>query len=296
MLLLVNPAAGGTRARELLAWLETAARPDVGLRRHVSASLDDALACIAREPPGSRVIVVGGDGTLHRWLGALMAGAHEVALIPAGSGDDTARAFGLRGLDRHEQWRLACQAPARPIDVGRIDTEHEQRAFVSSLCAGFDAAIAMRAQRASAALGGLARYLLATLQEIAALRPQRLRVTVDGATVHDGEALFASALNTPTYGGGMPIAPQALVDDGRLNLVIAGRFGRLGALAMLPRLLRGRHLNHPRVAQHVFREALIEAGEALPLAADGEAMRPARRVALTVMPRALRVVTADLRD
>lgn len=290
MLLLVNPTAGGTRARELQAWLAAAVPSYPGLRMHVGTSLDDALARIAREPQGSRVIVVGGDGTLHCCLGALMAGGHEVALIPAGSGDDTARALGLRSLDRSEQLRLACQAQTRPIDVGRIETEHEQCPFVSSLCAGFDAAIALRAQRTPAALGGLARYLLATAQEIAALQPQRLRVTVDGTPVHDGAALFASALNTATYGGGMPIAPDAAVDDGRLNLVIAGRFGRAGALAMLPRLLRGRHLGHARVALHTFGDALIEADDPLPLAADGEAMRPARRVTLTVMPNALRVV------
>jgi YegS C-terminal NAD kinase beta sandwich-like domain len=67
-----------------------------------------------------------------------------------------------------------------------------------------------------------------------------------------GEVLFASALNTPTYGSGMPLAPMARVDDGRLEVLRAAAMGRARVLALLPRLLRGTHLGYRRVALQGF--------------------------------------------
>lgn len=257
-----------------------------------TATVDDARRRVEALPAGTRVVVAGGDGTVHALLPALVAGGHELALIAAGSGGDTARAFGVRSLGWGDALRAGLQGAARPIDLARVRTEHERALVVSSLCIGFDAAIAARALHGTRALGGLARYLLATVAEIAQLRPHAVRVSVDGRLLHEGEALFASALNTPTYGGGMPVMPTAAIDDGRLDVVVAGRFGRLGALAMLPRLLLGRHLGHPRVRHASFASLRVLADAPLPLAADGEPMRAARDVEVDVWPRALRVVTA----
>jgi diacylglycerol kinase family enzyme len=106
---------------------------------------------------------------------------------------------------------------------------------------------------------------------------------------HEGEALIATCLNTPSYGSGMPIAPAARVDDGALDVVVAVRFGRAGALAMLPRLLLGRHLGHPKVLAAQFAELAIEADVPIPLAADGEPLGESASVAVRVLPGALRV-------
>jgi diacylglycerol kinase family enzyme len=163
---------------------------------------------------------------------------------------------------------------------------------LSSLGAGFDAAVAWRALRGPVWIGGLPRYLLATLQEITALQLADLRITLDGRPVHSGQTLFASTLNTPSYGGGMPAVPGARIADGRLDLLLAGRFGRAGALAMLPRLLVGRHLGHAEVRTWAFEQLLIEAEAPLPLAADGEGMAAARRAEVRVLPAVLPVVMA----
>ena len=134
--------------------------------------------------------------------------------------------------------------------------------------------------------------LLATLREVAALQVATLRIDVDGKEVHNGAALMASTLNTPTYGGGMPAVPGARIDDGQLDLLVVGRFGRAGTLAMLPRLLLGRHLSHPRVACHRAGTFHFSSAAPLPLAADGEAMMPAADVTVRVLQRALQVVRA----
>jgi diacylglycerol kinase family enzyme len=292
-LVLLNRHARGGRAAAMGADLRGALSAlSPAARLVATASAAEAHAAIAALPPCGRVVVVGGDGTVHHLLPALLAGGHELALVPAGSGDDTARAFGLRGLSWHDALRLALTAPSRPIDLGEVRTECGVWPFVSSLCIGFDAAISARAQQGPRWLAGLPRYLMATIAEIVRLQAWQVKVTVDGEPFHDGPALFASVVNTATYGGGMPIAPMARLDDARLDLVVAGRFGRVGALAMLPRLLDGTHLGHPRVAHATLARMQVLCADPLPMAADGEPLPAARAVDIQVVPLRLRVVTA----
>ncbi len=162
--------------------------------------------------------------------------------------------------------------------------------FLSSLTAGFDSAVGLRAINGPRWLRGLPRYLLATFAELAALRNWSLQVTADGELIHDGPALFASTLNTPTFAGGMPAVPQARNDDGALDLLLAGAFGRAGTLRVLPLLLAGRHLGQPNVRTRAFRRMVISSPELVPLAADGEYLGEAKKITVNVRPGALRVV------
>lgn len=102
--------------------------------------------------------------------------------------------------------------------------------------------------------------------------------------------LFASSLNTPSYGSGMPAAPGARIDDGALDLLRVGAFGRLGALAMMPLLLTGQHLRHPRVAVGRFQSLRITSTAPVPLALDGEPLPAAAELTVRVRPGMLRVV------
>lgn len=243
-------------------------------------------------PEGSRVVLVGGDGTVHRLLPELTARSLVLGLVPVGSGNDLAGALGLRGRAWDDALARALHGTVSRCDLGELSMGGAPLPFASSLAAGFDAAIARRATEGPQWLRGLPRYLWATLGELAALRRRRVRAFADGALVHDGEALFASCLNTPSYGAGMPAVPGARVDDGWLDLLVAGRFGRVATLRMLPRLLAGRHLGHPEVRTAQFVQLRIECDVALPLAADGEPLAAAHEFSVRVLPGALRVVRA----
>lgn len=293
-LILLNPHAAAGRARRLAPQIDDWRRQHAApARLHVAGSIAEATAALHELAPGSRVAVVGGDGTVHQLLPALLERGHTLGLVPCGTGNDTARALGVHRLRWPAALGLACSAPSRPIDLALLRTADRQRPFISSLAAGFDAAVAIRALRAPRALPGTLRYLWATLAELRALRGHVLQVACDGVAVHDGEALFASTLNTRSYGSGMPAVPQARIDDGRLDLLLAGRFGRLGTLAMLPLLLSGWHLRHPRVRSLAFQRMQVRADTALPLAADGEALAPAREFEVSVLAAALNVVRRD---
>ena len=292
-LALVNPHAGGGRAARLAAPLAQAlAQAAPGCPLHVAQSIDDALAQLRALPIASRVLVVGGDGTLNRLLPAFLECGHALALVPCGTGNDTARALGLFGRPWQAALDAALTGKARLVDVGQAAFNGAVVHFVSSFSAGFDAAVCRRALEGPRYLTGLARYLRATLAEVATLRLWDLDISLDGVPVHAGPALFAATLNTPTFGSGMPAVPHARIDDARLDFLLAGAFGRAGVLAMLPRLMVGRHLGDGRVLTRPYTALSIRSRDALPMAADGEYLGESLAIELRVLPAALTVIGA----
>ena len=295
-LVLLNPHAQGGRAARrvptLRAWLAAHA-PDAQLA--APDALQDSIALLQSLPEGSRVVVVGGDGTLNCWLPTLLARRLKVGLVPMGSGNDSARAWGVYGLTWAQALKLALQGPVQAIDTGLahwrdLQGQTHETPFLSSLTAGFDSAVGLRALNGPSWLRGLPRYLWATLHELIHLRHWDLTLHSDGQLKHQGTSLFASSLNTPTFGSGMPAVPHAQLTDGRLDALLAGTFGRLGALLMLPRLLIGQHLGHPRIASSPYRQLDIACAQGVPLAADGEYLGEAQHVSIHCQAASLLVV------
>lgn len=294
---ILNPNANGGRTARLQSAMQSAlvARglSDNLLLTHSPAEASQMVNAL---PAGSRVIAVGGDGTVQNLLPSLVAGAHTLGLISMGSGNDTARALGVHKLRWQTALDHALNGAATPIDLGEaayLDEQHggERRIlFISSLTAGFDSAVNCRAVNGPRWLSGMPRYLWATLGELLALRCWPLHVSVDGETLHQGPALFASTLNTRSFGGGMPAMPHAQIDDARLNLLLAGEIGLSEILNLLPRLLVGWHLEQPNVHHSAFADMQIDSTLALPLAADGEYLGETRSLHLAIRPAALPVV------
>jgi diacylglycerol kinase (ATP) len=295
-LVLLNPHSQGGRAARMLpalnTWLQAHA-PGVTLA--APDTLAESLALVRGLPVGSRVVAVGGDGTLNRWLPAVLERQLTLGLVPMGSGNDCARGLGLYGLPWAGALALYLNAPAQTVDTGFASwtdmqgVEHHTP-FLSSLTAGFDSAVGLRALNGPRWLRGLPRYLWATLSELLHLKVWDLHVHSDGHLIHQGHALFASSLNTPTFGSGIPAVPQARMDDGRLDLLLAGPFSRTGALLMLPRLLMGWHLSHPRIDSRAFEALTIACASSVPLAADGEYLGEARQVTVRNGQASLQVV------
>lgn len=294
MLILVNPHSAGGSARHLFptlnAWISSQTLA-MKLATVMSDSMTEAQRAIALQPMGTRVIVVGGDGTLNQMLPSLIQGQHVVGLVPYGSGNDCARAWGLQRMSWQEALAFAMTGQAQGIDIGRVELNQSRSIyFHSSLAVGFDASVGNRALSGPKYLRGLPRYLLATLRELHNLRNWPLHIQADGQLVHEGVCLLASSLNTSTYGAGMPAVPHALIDDGHLNLLLASQFNRLQTLLMLPRLLTGTHLSHARIKCTPFKSALIKSAANVRVAADGETLGDAHEIKLQVMPQALQVV------
>lgn len=296
-LVLLNPHAQGGRAARMAPvmaqWLKAHA-PQAQLS--APESLAESLDLLRNRPSGSRVIAVGGDGTLNCWMPALLDNQLTLGLVPMGSGNDCARALGLYGMPWPAALEHALQAPSETVDTGQVhwvdlQGQAHQAAFLSSLTAGFDSAVGLRALQGPRWLQGLPRYLWATLNELLHLRHWDLQLQVDGVVQHQGPSLFASSLNTPSFGSGIPAVSHARLNDGQLNLLWAGPFSRLSAWLMLPRLLMGWHLGHPSMATHAFHQLDISCSQGVPLAADGEYLGVAQTLSVRCLASHLRIVT-----
>ncbi|MGC5166248.1 diacylglycerol/lipid kinase family protein [Luteimicrobium sp. DT211] len=268
------------------------------------ATFDDALArSRAAVADGlDALVVVGGDGMVHLGANACAGGGTPLGIVAAGSGNDYAGALGLPVRDVDAAVRVlldALDAGPRVVDAAQVtaDGTGEPRWFCGVLSAGLDAAVNARAN-AMRRPRGRSRYALAALRELARFRPFGYRITIesradDGATVTsvwESPGTLVAVANGPAIGGGIRIAPDARVDDGELDLVLAGPLSRQGALRVFPLTYTGRHVGHPVVdVRRVVRVRLepTTAGVAPPPAfADGEPVGP--------LPREVRVVPGAL--
>jgi YegS/Rv2252/BmrU family lipid kinase len=273
--LIVNPAAGAGKAARLAPAVEQALRGHgLTLRREDTRDLEHARE-LARAAAGTGEIVLAlsGDGL----LGALADAVRDVpgavlGILPGGRGNDLARVLGIP-----EDAIAACAAFAhgvpRAIDLGVVleETGDEHgRSYVGIASAGFDSDANRIANEAPAWLGGQV-YAYGALRALLFWRPARLEIELDPPGERRSFSGYSVAVaNSRAYGGGMNLAPDALLDDGLLEVVIVERVSRLRFLRNLPKVFAGTHVQMPNV--HVFRAAEVAIGADRPfvLYADGD--------------------------
>jgi len=281
---LVNPRSARARAAGRLAprLLELGAEV---LETADPAATTDA----ARRAAGDgldRLLVAGGDGTLHHAIQGLAGTPCALGVIPLGTGNDLARALGLP-LAPLAALEAALVATPRTIDLGRAGA----RVFAGVAGVGLDGEVSRRVAAAPRGLRGSAAYAWAVVCAVARFDPPHLEARWDGGAF-DGRVMLGAAANSPLFGGGMRIAPAARLDDGLLDVVLVERVSAARLLAVFPRVYRGRHLGHPAV--HVARVAAVTFRTAPPTTvyADGEPMLAAGpdEVRLESWPAALRVL------
>lgn len=281
----VNPTSALGRGRRV-ARRVLAAFAKAGVAA-IEVSGPDAAAC--REAVRSAcatglrgLVLVGGDGLIGLVLQLPEARALPIGVVPAGSGNDFARQFELRGHTRSAVHRiLSVESTPRSVDLGVValpaepplgDGSTREHWFAGGLSIGFDAAINRRANALRLPLGPL-RYHLALLIELAVLRSRPFTISTETATgrqeTRSFDGLLATAMNIRAIGGGIPLAPGASADDGLLDLVEVSHGTKLRILSVLGVLARGRHERLPEVRITRVRRARIEAGDEVAYA-DGE--------------------------
>jgi diacylglycerol kinase (ATP) len=264
------------------------------------------------------ILLFGGDGTIHRHLGQLVKLDLPVLVVPAGSGNDFARALGLRRVrDSLMAWRKFCAGDrnVRQIDLGTITAmEHLGGApahgpvyFCSVAGIGLDGEVAGRANRLPRWLRGRGGYLLSLAPIIFTFAPLPMKILTpidneDRSPLKSNEinhnwiaridqpTLLAAFANTPLYGGGIKIAPRAKEDDGLLDVCIVGKVAPFRRLHLFPYVYSGRHLNIPEVNYFQAERARVETERPLEAYADGEYVCRTP-IEVAVQSAALKVVT-----
>lgn len=283
---IINPAAGRGRSRRLWPRLE---------RRLVARGVDfhsfhtkgpGHAEELARAHAGDgAVVAVGGDGTGNEVAAGLLGKPNPFGLLPAGTGNDYCRSIGM-GTDADVALERLLAASPRWVDVGLVNG----RPFINVAGIGLDAEVAAEVNRLPKYFGGTVPYVYALLKILSRFRPVPMRCVADGRTL-EGKVLLIAVAIAACYGGGMRIAPNARIDDGYFDVVIAGDLSRLDTLGALPRLYTGSHLGLPKITWFRARDVAVESAVPVAFHADGEPLGrlPAR---FACQPRALSVLAS----
>ncbi len=255
------------------------------------------LAQRAAEHGFSRVLALGGDGTVHEVVNGLMQVPPEqrpvLGVVPIGAGNDFAHAIGA-ARDPYLALKRGLTAPPRRVDIGHVrDDRGRERFWDNTLGIGFDAVVNLRSRRLRF-LRGFWRYLVAVLQTLwFHHHAVPMALTWDGNHRECRAYLMLVLCNGPREGGAFRVAPPARPDDGWLHYACIPQVSRFTMLQLIPKVMRGTHVHDRRVTLGRFRTLHIEAGGPLYIHVDGEVFsdfqQPARNLEVRVLPAALAV-------
>ena len=288
---LSNPEAGKGHGRTA-AEIAVAHLRAAGAAVRMYVGRDEAetisLAAQALTDRPTALVVVGGDGTVSGVLDSVRMHGVPLVLVPAGTGNDLARALRLPLRDPAAAADLAFSGTPQVIDVGEISTPQATRAFLTVAAIGFDAKVNDRTNKLRWPRGRL-RYYLALVIELLRLRPLAFEVAIDDEPAVKAPGTLIAVGNTSSYGGGMPICVDAIFDDGLLDVVHVKPLGRLRLVRLFPLLLRGQHMNLPVVTARRARSVTVSAPE-LVVYADGERIGE-RTCTVRILERGVTILT-----
>jgi YegS/Rv2252/BmrU family lipid kinase len=182
---------------------------------------------------------VGGDGTVNEVVRGLAGGDTTLVVIPSGSGNDFVRSLGIP-KDYKEAIELIEKGRVSRIDLGLINGNY----FINMAGIGFDAQVAYKVNRKKFLKGSLA-YVAAVVRTLGEFKPLSVRITVDGKIFNENITLIAIA-NGRYVGGGIKMAPLAILDDGLLDICIVKDVSKYEIIKTFPLLYKGGHINHPK--------------------------------------------------
>lgn len=281
----VNPHAGSATTGALWGgWREV-------IRRHLGSAdyafsqgtMDAArLTREALHKGYDLIVAVGGDGTLNEVLNGFFDAGKAVfpqavlGYLPNGTGADFSRTLGFHGRSVEElSERMGC-CSVRQLDCGEVrfhapSGEETRRLFANESSLGFSAQTAAAVNQAKKHFRGKLPFLIGVVRCLSTLRNPVMAVRVDGREVYREPTLMVAVSNGRYFGGGMMIAPDAVLDDGQLDVIIVAAMSRITLMRKISKIYSGRHLQEPEVTALRGRTVEVTADEAdVALEMDGE--------------------------
>lgn len=284
---LVNPKAGrGLSSASFDQLRKLASRAGAGFVVSRSAADLGEQARRAAAEGVERLLVAGGDGTMHHAVQGLANTSCALGVIPVGTGNDLSGTLKIPP-DLDVAVKRALTGSIRPIDLIRTGETYS----ASYLGVGFDSEVTELANRVKIIKGPLV-YPYSVIHTLATFQPPSMRIVHDEG-VFEGRVMFTTLASLPRFGGGMQIAPHAQIDDGILDLVIVKEISRRALLAVFPKVYTGKHVGHPSCLFHRTRRVEITIDRPMMLYGGGEPVRPmaaGEPVAAEVVPASLKVV------
>ena len=228
------------------------------------------------------VLAIGGDGTALEVARGIIGQDIALGIIPAGTGNDFVKVLGVP-LSPIDALEYILSHPAKSTDVGEINGE----VFLNEIGAGFDVSVLDYAAKAKKTFRGILPYLYGVIMTLFRFRSISLTYAIDGGESVTMDAFVVSAANGMKIGGGIPIAPQARVDDGKLDVAIVGKIKKIKLISRLIGLMRGKILSFPET-KYYRAESITFSVPEMRVNIDGEIMRE-KTVTARVLPGALKI-------
>jgi diacylglycerol kinase (ATP) len=293
-LVFVNPAAGRRpapaylpRVRDLFESLDISAQfVETGSAAELESAARQALAQEHRV-----LLAMGGDGTFQALANGVFGSDVVIGILPTGGGNDFAAALGLADNPLRAAGKVLKGKP-RFVDLVRVRVgDGRTRLYVGGGGIGLDAEAALYASGAYRHLPGRFRYIASALRALLEHQPLKVQLEFPGTDVPAVEAisLLTGVLNTPTYGAGLRLAPDARIDDGLLQVVLIEDLITLGVLQLIPRLMGSGELRTSQVQRWNVRSVRICTDRPCLFHGDGEILGQAP-VEIEVVPNAVRVL------
>jgi diacylglycerol kinase (ATP) len=234
------------------------------------------------------LVVVGGDGVISLALQELAQAEVPLGIVPAGTGNDHAREFGLPTHDPEAAADVIVGGRIETIDLGRItDRSGAIKWFGTVMATGFDSLVSDRTNRMRWPHGRM-RYNVAMVAELSKLRLLPFRLAFDDGPEITTDLTLAAFGNTRSYGGGMLICPGADHSDGLLDITMAHSASRTKLIRLFPTVFKGTHVNLPEITTRRAATVHVDC-PGINAYADGD-FAAALPVTVSAVPRALKVL------
>lgn len=266
-LFIVNPIAGKGKAKRTIPIIkEIMENSGHSYQIKITEKVGDGqlFAEEAKAEDFRTIVSVGGDGTLHEVVNGMVGGTQRLGIIPAGTGNDFARSLKIP-FDIKDAMEVLIQERAMSIDIGRSGDKY----FINFCSVGLDALIAEEANKIKRYFSSTYSYIIGVVKALGKFRSLRVELIIDDKK-YDEEIMLVAVCNGGYYGGGMNIAPQAVVSDGQFDVCVVRKMPKLKLLFLFPTIFKGKHVKYDEVKIYRGENIQIFSKEEMYVNADGD--------------------------
>lgn len=283
--LIVNPVAGNGRTLQILPQIEKRLKEgQIEYDIYMTKGPKDATKAAEKAAHNFDILVaIGGDGTVNEVING-MAGSHAIlGTLPAGTGNDYAKTLGFPE-DLEKAISAFIGGQVKPLDLGQVLGQY----FVNCVGVGFDGTVAYYANQGSKFAKGIWVYVLSILKTLLTYRPKEMEIHLDQKSFSLSTTLVAVGIGK-SYGGGMKILPDAILDDGLFDVCIIEGISPLKTLFTFPQVINGRHINLKEVEIYRSKEVTIHMSSPVKLHMEGE-IYTAKDLHFTIKKKGVKVI------
>ena len=274
ILLIYNPSAGANKAAKVISdVLSYFKKKDIEVELQKTKYKWHGIKLLKDADINSYdgVVASGGDGTLFEVVNGYFANSQkdkpQLGLIPNGTGNAFARELNLRSFEWQKAIDIIAKNKIRKIDAAKLSTENKVYYYLNMLGIGWPAEVGRTVEKLK--FLGEVSYLLSVLFHIIFLKNVKVEFEIDGNKVIR-ETIFTEIGNTRYTGSAFIISPNAVIDDGYLDIIIVNKCSRLRILQLLPTIFNGKHINKKEVEVIRAKKVLLHTIPKKTLIPDGE--------------------------